>query len=323
MQRFRLGLGLLLVMIAAAWPAWAQEAWPQRPLRLVVPYPPGGVTDGFGRLAAEWLAPRLGQPVVVENRSGASGALAIEYVMASRADGYTLLVSSNSQLVFQQVAGRPSYEPLRDLAPISIMGRNPAVLAVRADLGVTTLPAFVALLRQSPGKYDYSSAGAGGASHLAMVLFTQVTGTSMQHVPYRGGVPAMQDLLAGVVAAHAAAPSDALPHVTGGRIRLLAVTGDKRLPAAPEVPTTAELGYPQMTLFMWNSLLAPLGTPGPVLARLEREIRAACGDAVFQAGLARLGAEPVCGSSAEMATTLRTETPMWREVVRASGLTFD
>jgi tripartite-type tricarboxylate transporter receptor subunit TctC len=323
MQRFRLGLGLVLVMIAAAWPARAQEAWPQRPLRLVVPYPPGGVTDGFGRLAAEWLAPRLGQPVVVENRSGASGALAIEYVMASRADGYTLLVSSNSQLVFQQVAGRPSYEPLRDLAPISIMGRNPAVLAVRADLGVTTLPAFVALLRQSPGKYDYSSAGAGGASHLAMVLFTQVTGTSMQHVPYRGGVPAMQDLLAGVVAAHAAAPSDALPHVTGGRIRLLAVTGDKRLPAAPEVPTTAELGYPQMTLFMWNSLLAPLGTPGPVLARLEREIRAACGDAVFQAGLARLGAEPVCGSSAEMATTLRTETPMWREVVRASGLTFD
>jgi tripartite-type tricarboxylate transporter receptor subunit TctC len=323
MQRFRLGLGLVLVMIAAAWPARAQEAWPQRPLRLVVPYPPGGVTDGFGRLAAEWLAPRLGQPVVVENRSGASGALAIEYVMASRADGYTLLVSSNSQLVFQQVAGRPSYEPLRDLAPISIMGRNPAVLAVRADLGVTTLPAFVALLRQSPGKYDYSSAGAGGASHLAMVLFTQVTGTSMQHVPYRGGVPAMQDLLAGVVAAHAAAPSDALPHVTGGRIRLLAVTGDKRLPAAPEVPTTAELGYPQMTLFMWNSLLAPLGTPAPVLARLEREIRAACGDAVFQAGLARLGAEPVCGSSAEMATTLRTETPMWREVVRASGLTFD
>ncbi len=322
MQRFRLVLAVLLLAVAAL-PVRAEEAWPQRPLRLVVPYPPGGVTDGFGRLAAEWLAQRLGQPVVVENRSGASGALAIEYVMASRPDGYTVLVSSNSQLVFQQVAGHPSYEPLRDLAPISIMGRNPAVLAVRADLGVATLAEFVALLRQHPGQYDYSSAGAGGASHLAMVLFTQVTGTSMQHVPYRGGVPAMQDLLAGVVAAHAAAPSDALPHASGGRIRLLAVTGDRRLPAAPEVPTTAELGYPQLTLYMWNSLLAPLGTPAPVLARLEREIRAACGDTTFQAGLARLGAEPVCGSSADMAATLRTETPMWREVVRTAGLTFD
>jgi tripartite-type tricarboxylate transporter receptor subunit TctC len=156
-----------------------------------------------------------------------------------------------------------------------------------------------------------------------MVLFTQVTGTSMQHVPYRGGVPAMQDLLSGVVAAHAAAPSDALPHASGGRIRLLATTGDKRLPGAPEVPTMAEAGYPQISLFMWNSLLAPLGTPAPVLARVEREIRGACADATFQAGLARLGAEPVCGSAAEMATVLRTETPMWREVVRASGLTFD
>ena len=322
MFSFRL-CGLLLLAALLPHPATAQEAWPQRPLRLVVPYPPGGVTDGFGRLAAEWLAQRLAQPVVVENRSGASGALAIDHVMASRADGYTLLVSSNSQLVFQQVAGRPTYEPLRDLQPISIMGRNPAVLAVRAELGVATLPAFVALLRAAPGKYDYSSAGAGGASHLARVLFTQVTGTSMQHVPYRGGVPAMQDLLAGVVAAHAAAPSDALPHVTGGRIRLLATTGDKRLPGAPDVPTMAEAGYPQMSLFMWNSLLAPLGTPAPILARLEREIRAACADAAFQAGLARLGAEPVCGSTAEMVETLRTETPMWREVVRTAGLTFD
>jgi tripartite-type tricarboxylate transporter receptor subunit TctC len=322
MFSFRL-CGLLLLAALLPHPATAQEAWPQRPLRLVVPYPPGGVTDGFGRLAAEWLAQRLAQPVVVENRSGASGALAIDHVMASRADGYTLLVSSNSQLVFQQVAGRPTYEPLRDLQPISIMGRNPAVLAVRAELGVATLPAFVALLRAAPGKYDYSSAGAGGASHLAMVLFTQVTGTSMQHVPYRGGVPAMQDLLAGVVAAHAAAPSDALPHATGGRIRLLVTTGDKRLPGAPDVPTMAEAGYPQMSLFMWNSLLAPLGTPAPILARLEREIRAACADAAFQAGLARLGAEPVCGSTAEMVETLRTETPMWREVVRTAGLTFD
>ncbi len=321
MIRFRLCCLLFLAAFAPA--AMAQEAWPQRPLRLVVPYPPGGVTDGFGRLAAEWLAQRLAQPVVVENRSGASGALAIEHVMASRADGYTLLVSSNSQLVFQQVAGRPTYEPLRDLAPISIMGRNPAVLAVRAELGVATLAEFVALLRQSPGKYDYSSAGAGGASHLAMVLFTQVTGTSMQHVPYRGGVPAMQDLLSGVVAAHAAAPSDALPHASGGRIRLLATTGDKRLPAAPAVPTMAEAGYPQMSLFMWNSLLAPLGTPAPILARIEREIRGACADASFQAGLARLGADPDCGSSAEMAATLRSETPMWREVVRTAGLTFD
>ena len=322
MTRFRLCCLLLLAALVPG-AATAQEAWPQRSLRLVVPYPPGGVTDGFGRLAAEWLAQRLAQTVVVENRSGASGALAIEHVMASRADGYTLLVSSNSQLVFQQVAGRPTYEPLRDLAPISIMGRNPAVLAVRAELGVTTLAEFVALLRQAPGKYDYSSAGAGGASHLAMVLFTQVTGTSMQHVPYRGGVPAMQDLLSGVVAAHAAAPSDALPHATGGRIRLLATTGDKRLPGAPGVPTMAEAGYPQISLFMWNSLLAPLGTPAPILARMDLYLRGACAERAFQAGLARLGADPVCGSSAEMAATLRTETPMWRQVVQTAGLTFD
>jgi tripartite-type tricarboxylate transporter receptor subunit TctC len=311
---------ILLGLVLAGAPAGAQPAWPDRPLRIVVPYPPGGITDGFGRLAAEWLAPRLGQPVVVENRSGAGGALGVEHVVAAKPDGTTLLVASTSPMVLQLATGSPGYDPRRDLAPIGIIGRNPALLAVRADLGVTTLAEFVALVKQRPGTLDYSSSGTGGISHLGMLLFAQRTGTSMTHVPYRGGAPAMQDLLAGTVAAHIAMPPDALPHAGGGRIRLLAVFGDARLPAAPELPSTTELGLPGLALDSWNALFAPAGTPPAVVARIAAVMRGACDDPGVAATIGRLGSAPVCGTPEALAETLRTEIPLWQEVVRRAGL---
>jgi tripartite-type tricarboxylate transporter receptor subunit TctC len=305
-------------------PAAAQTAWPERPISMIVPFAPGGVTDSIGRLSAEWLSNRLGQPVVVENRSGANGAIAADLVARSRPDGYTLFTASASQMVMlPALTTRLTFDTEKDFAPISIIGSNPMVLGAAAKLGVGTLAEFVALAKRQPGSLDYSSAGSGSSTHLAMALLLERAGIDLQHIPYRGGAPAMQGLLAGEVAAYFGNPSDMIPHATGDRVRVLAVAGPERLPSLPGVPTIAEQGYPGFRAETWNGIVAPAGTPAEVVARLARELQAACADATFRSNLERLGTTPVCSTPEAFREAMRTDAPLWREAVRISGATLD
>lgn len=306
-----------------ALPALAQPQWPDRPLRLLVPFAPGGVTDSIARLSAEWLAPRLGQPVVVENRTGANGAIAVEAAVRARPDGYTLLTASASQMVMLPALARLTFDPARDLAPIAIIGANPQVLAVSQRVGVADLPAFLAYLRAGDGQVPYSSGGSGSSNHLAMAMLLQRAGLRALHVPYRGGAPAVQALLAGDVAAYFGNPSDVIAHQGGPQLRVIAVAGPERMASLPGVPTVAEQGFPGFRAETWNGIAAPAGTPPEVVARLAGVLAQACLDPGFSAALLRLGTVPVCSSPEGMRRAMDTDGPQWAEIVRAANITLD
>jgi tripartite-type tricarboxylate transporter receptor subunit TctC len=197
------------------------------------------------------------------------------------------------------------------------------VLGASAGLGVASLPEFVALARRQPDRLSYSTGGSGSSNHLAMALLLERAGIRMQNVPYRGGAPAMQALLTGEVAAYFGNPSDMIPHANGGRVRVLAVAGPKRLPSLPDVPTVAESGYPGFRAETWNGIAAPAGTPPAVVARIARELGAACADAAFRASIERLGSTPVCNTPDEFRAVMRVDTLLWQEAVRLSGATLE
>lgn len=313
-----------LVALASLCVAPAAHAqWPDRPIRVLVPFAPGGVTDGIGRLSSEWLSQKLGQSVVVENRTGASGAIAAEATMRAAPDGYTLFTASASQLVMLPALTRVNFDSLRDFAPISIVAGNPQVLGVSERLGVSTLREFVARARAENGQLDFSSAGAGSSNHLAMALLLSAAGIELQHIPYRGGAPAMQALLTGEVAAYFGNPSDFIPHLGAGRMRVIAIAGPNRLPSLPGVQTVAEQGYPGFRAETWNGLVAPAGTPAPIIERLASLLGEACQDAAFRAALERLGTTPECSTPAAFRQAIERDAPLWREAVRISGATLD
>ncbi len=312
---------LAVIALLAAAPAAAQEeaGWPSRPIRVVVPFAPGGVTDTIGRLSAEWLRGRLGQPAIVENRTGANGIVAAEGVARSAPDGYTLLTASASQMVMLPALKKLSFDPVADFEPISIVASNPMVLAVSAKLGIATLAEFIELVRRQPGKLDYSTAGIGSSNHLAMALLLAKADARMQAVPYRGGAPAMQALLAGDVAAYFANPIDVIPHAGSNLVRILAVAGTERLPNLPGVPTVAEGGFPGFRAETWNGLMAPAGTPRPILWRLAKAMEQACADTEFRAILERAGTTPLCSTPEAFRQAIAADAPLWREAVRISG----
>ncbi|MBD0272667.1 MAG: tripartite tricarboxylate transporter substrate binding protein [Acetobacteraceae bacterium] len=314
-------LGIALTVGGGTRTAGAE--WPERPIRILVPFAPGGITDSIARLSAEWLSPRLGQPVVVENRSGANGAIAAEAVARGAPDGYTLLTASASQMVMLPALTRLPFDPAADFAPVSIVASNPMVLGVSAGLGAASLAEFAASAKERPGQLNYSSGGSGSSNHLAMALLLERAGLRMQHVPYRGGAPAMQALLAGQVAAYFGNPSDMIPHAGGGRVRVLAVAGAERLPALPGVPTVAESGYPGFRAGTWNGIAAPASTPAAVVARIARELVSACADPAFRASIERLGSTPVCNTPDEFRAVMHADASLWREAVRVSGATAE
>ncbi len=315
-------LAALLIITITATPTAAQ-AWPERPLRLLVPFAPGGTTDSIGRLSAEWLGAHIGQPVVVENRTGANGAIAVEAVARSRADGYTLLTASASQMVMLPALTRVPYDPIRDFAPISIIGANPQVLAVSVRLGINDLASFLAYLRTNPGKVSYSSGGNGSSNHLAMLLLLNRTQASAEHVPYRGGAPAMQAVLTGDVAAYFGNPSDIIPHLDGAAIRVLGVAGTERLAAMPNVPTISEQGLTGFRAETWNGIAAPTGVPEATLKRMAATLQSACANMAFRTALERLGTVPVCSTPEQFRQTLEAESLQWAELVRAMGIKLE
>jgi len=308
-------IALLLLVVASN--AFSQQ-WPQRAVKVVVPFPPGGVTDSIARITADWLAPRLGQPVIPENRPGASGAIAADFVARSEPDGYTLLSASAPQLAVLPYVQKIAYDPVKDFAPISIVGTNPFALGCNANLPAKSLGEFVAYVKARQGQLSFASAGAGSVGHLTMALFLARAGLKMEPVLYKGGGPAMADVLAGHVPCYFGNLNELIPHA-GGRVTVLAVSAERRAPQLPQVPTVAEQGYPGFRTITWNGYVAPAATPREVVERIAREVGAACKDAAFVERLNKIGVDPVCGTPAEFAAAIKEDLGTWKEAVQAAG----
>ncbi len=313
-----------LMLLGLAMPAQAQESWqPTRSVRVVVPFPPGGISDSLARLFADRAATRLGQPLVIENRSGANGAVAGEFVARAQPDGYSYIMLSPSHLMVLPVLMRLNYEPMTDLVPVVNLAANPFFLGVPGNSPFRNLRDFIAAAKARPGALDYASGGAGSGTHLVMIMLSLRAGLDIQHIPYRGGAPAVQDTLAGRVAGYFGNPSDMAPFLGSGEIRVIASSGAERPALAPEIPTVAEQGYPGFRFETWNGLLAPKGTPAAAMARIAAAMRETCGDNEVRQGLRRLGSDPVCNTPTEFAAQMQAEAPIWREVVQRSGVRLD
>jgi tripartite-type tricarboxylate transporter receptor subunit TctC len=312
-----------LALFLLAGTAWGQP-YPAKPVRIVVPYPAGSTPDTIGRTLAERLQKALGQPFLVENRSGAGGNIGAEAVAKAPADGYTLLVGGNGPVAINKHLYKGlAYDPERDFAPISLLATAPQMLVVKAELKLADFNAFLERARREPGKLSYASVGGGSASHLTMELLKSRSAVALVHVPYRGFPPAATDMLAGNIDAMFAIIPAVLPHVRAGKMTPLAVTSLERSALAPEVPSVAELGLPQLESLAWNAFLAPAGTPEGVISRLSVETARGMRNPETREALGRLGFDVVAGTPAELARWMRVESQKWALVIRASGATAD
>ncbi len=308
-----------LLALGALGPAQSQT-WPQRPVTVIVPFAAGGNTDGIGRSIAQWLSDRLGQQFVVENRAGAGGAIAADMVAKAPADGYTLFVAALPQIAIVPAISQTRYDPVKDFAPISVVGTNPVVLAVNKDVPVKNIPEFIDYVRKAPQPLSYASAGIGSLNHLSMALFLKLAGIDMIHVPYKGNAPAMSDVVAGHVPAIFTNLSDALPQAAAGSIRLIGVSSETRAPQIPDVPTVAEQGFPTFKTRTWNALMAPAKTDPAIISRVATEVAAAAKDPGFAERLNHLGVDPLGNSPAEFAALIAADIPFWAEAVRIAGV---
>src|SRR2546428_6349191 len=261
---------LLIPVLLAAFPVSAQapDPWPSKPLRLVLPFPPGGETDILGRLVAERLTSSIGQPVVTENRGGAGGNVGAEAAAKSAPDGYTIVLVAPSLAISPSLYSKLNYDPVRDFAPVSLVATVPNVIVTQSALA-PTLQEFIALAKAKPGRMNFGSGGSGTSNHLAGELFNIVTGTKLVHVPYKGVNLAMNDVLAGAIHLVVIGLPAAAPHIKSGRLRALGVIAPQRLAGLPQVPTVAEAGLPDFEVTTWYGVLAPAGTPRPIVPRLH------------------------------------------------------
>ncbi len=296
------------------------QDWPQRPVKIIVPFAPGGNADGMARIIGQRLGEVWGQQFVVENRTGAGGTLAVESVVRSPADGYTLLWGVQPQIVIIPHMQKVNYDPVKDLAPVSVLATNPFVLAVNAKIPPKTVAEFVAWVKAQPGKVSYGSSGLGSVAQLAMALFLKRADIDMTAVHYRGNAPALADVVAGHVPAMFSSLADALPQAAAGSIRLLAVSGDKRAAQVPEVPTVGEAGYAGYKVVTWNGLMAPAQTPKPIVDKIAAEVARAVKDAAFAERLTKFGVDPLGNNPAEFATLIQAELPLWAEAVSIAGV---
>jgi tripartite-type tricarboxylate transporter receptor subunit TctC len=314
-------LAAILVAIGGA-PA-AHAGWPDKPIRIVVPFAPGGSTDSVARLSAEWLARALGQPVTVENRTGASGTIAAEFVAQAPPDGHTLFMASLAQMSIVPHMGKVRYDPFKSFVPISVISTSFFALAVHPSLPAKNVQQLVALAKARPGQLVYGSSGNGSAAHLTMALFLPRAGLKMVHVPYKGVAPAIADLMGGHVPMVFGSVSEVLRYYKGGKLRVLGVSSEKRLDQMPEVPTVAEQGFPGYFVSTWNGLVAPAGTPKELLSVLYNAIRPACRDAGFNAKFDAMDANAWCSTPQEFADMLRAEWTKWGDAVKFAGATLE
>ncbi len=312
-------LALAILVSLAAGAAQAQ-GWPQKPVRILMPYAAGGNSDGMARIVAQRLGDRLGQTFIVENRAGANGAIASEAVARAAPDGYTLLWAVTPPLTISPAMSKVSYDAVKDFAPISVLGTNAFVLLVNKDFPAKSVREFIAYVRAQPNKMAYAEGSAGSLTHLSMALFLKRAGLDMTNVSYRGNAPALTDVIAGHLPVMFSNVSDALPHAASGAVRLLAVSGDRRAPQIPDVPTVAESGFPGFNVITWNGLAAPAGTSKAIVDAMAGEIARAVKDPAFVERLQSYGVDPVGNSPAEFAAMIAADVALWAEAVKGAGL---
>ena len=313
-----------LVTLALPLAAHAQ-AWPARgPIRFVIPYPPGGASDVTARTLGAKLSEILGQAVVIENRPGANGIIALEQVAKAPPDGYTLLMANlGPNAINPVVYSKLPYDAIRDFAPILLTSIVPQILVVNPALPIRTLGELIAYAKANPGKLNFASAGNGASNHLSGELFNAMAGVKMEHVPYKGDTPAMTDVMAGTVAVMFPTAIAATPHVRTGKLRAIAVTSRKRIPSLADVPTVAEGGVPGFEAVSWGGVMATAGTPPDVVARLNAEYNRILKMPDVAAKLESLGAEIVGGTPDEFATYLKAEIAKWGKVARDNNVKLD
>jgi tripartite-type tricarboxylate transporter receptor subunit TctC len=310
---------VLAASLSAVQPAPSQS-WPQRPVKIIVPFPPGGNTDGIARIMAQRLGEAFGQQFVVENRAGASGTVAAEAVARAPADGHMLLMGSPSQIAIAPAMTRTSYDPIRDFAPISVIGTNPLVLVVHPSIPARTVAEFITYVRAQPVKLTYASAGVGSIVHLSTAMFLHRAGLEMTAVTYKGGAPALADVIAGHVPVYFPNLSEALPHATSSALRLLAVSSETRVPQLPDLPTVGESGLPGFKSLTWNGLLAPAGTPKEIVDRIAKEVARAVAEPALAERIAGFGVKPLGNSPEQFSAMITADTAFWAEAVKIAGV---
>src|SRR5712691_2541154 len=311
---------------AAVFPgaASAQSDYPNKPLRLIVPFPPGGSTDIIGRIVAQRLGEKLGQQIVVDNRGGAGGTIGTDAAAKASPDGYTLAVGTTStHAVAPGAYSKLGYDPIKDFAPVSLVAITPYLLVVNAQVPARSLKEFVTLAKSLPGKLNYAAPGAGSTTHLAMEILKDVAAINVVHIPYKGNGPAEIAVLANEVQAIFGSMPALLQQVKANKLRPLAVGTARRSPAVPDVPTVAELGYPGFEAALWLGIVAPAGTPARAVERLARELNGIVATPDFREAMDKNGAEPVSNTPEQFATLIRQEADRYGKVMKALGIKLD
>jgi tripartite-type tricarboxylate transporter receptor subunit TctC len=313
-------VGLVQVGWAQSGSAKAQDKYPSRPVKIIVPSPPAGGTDIIARVLAQRFSTVFGQQFVVENRPGAGNMIGIESVARSPNDGYTLLMVPSTLALNSVLYKKVNYDPIKDFAPITIAATAPNVLVINPEVPAKTLAEFIALAKKKPGELTYGTPGVGTSPHMSMELFKSMAGVDIRHIPYRGTAPAVTDIISGQIQAMFANALTAKPQVDSGKLRALAVSGPRKIDALPNVPPVAQAGLPGYEAMQWYGLLAPAGTPKDIMVRLHAEATKALNTEDMKEKLSTDGAEPVGSTSAEFAALIKSELDKWAKVARAAKI---
>lgn len=307
-----------------AFGAASAQGYPEKPLQLIVPFPAGGVADLIARPIAAKLGEALKQPVVTEDRGGGSGTLGASYVAKSAPDGYTLLLGTTNEIAMSPPLFKSlPYKPTEAFVPLAGLVQFPNVLVVAPTIKAASLKEFIDFIRANPGRVTFASSGVGSTNHLSAELMAGIEKVKIMHVPFRGGGPALTDVMGGHVDAMFATLPSAMSYIKSGRLRALAVTGTRRSPVLPDVPTAIEAGVPGLVVTTWNGVLAPAGTPAAVAQRLSKELLAAAADPAIQARYAALGAETVMWTPAQFSQEIQQDCTKWARVIHSAGITAD
>ena len=308
----------LLLCTFACIPAWSQ-AWPSKPIRMIIAFPPGGPTDLVSRVLAQRLSEQLGQQVIVDNKPGAGGNIAAEMAAKAAPDGYTVFYNTSAIVIGPALYGKVNYDTLKDFAPVALTASVPLVLVVNPQLPAKSVKEFLEVAKTRSGALNYSSSGTGTITHLASAMLSTQTGVQTQHIPYKGSAPGLVDLVAGQTQFMIDTMNTVLPYVRDNRLRALAVTSSKRSALMPDLPTMAEAGVAGFEAAAWQGIVVPVGTPADIVQKLNAEVNKALQNPDLRGRLAAQGADILGGTSAEYAAYLRAEMPRWAKAVKDSG----